>query len=348
MSVLFWNCRGAASGKLARTLKVLVQKHSIKLVALFEPRVSGDRAVKLGKKLGFEDCIIEEAQGFSGGIWILWCFKVFTVKVIEQTNQFLHVKILKNGELFTFLTAIYANPMEEKRQVLWQDLRRLSSQAVDPWIMGGDFNEIAHGPKWGHLDRIFKRLDIICANKVWRLKFADAWVRVLPRVQSDHSPLLIEFNGNHISLGTRPFRFVAAWQQHPQFNLFLDEYWSKSETCSNMLTRLVPPLKQWNINVFGNIWKRKKAILNSIYYIQQQKTINESFYLTAKENRLQDELTNILEQEELLWFQKSRERWNTRFYHLKTIIRRSTNKILRLKNDMQLWISDQKALQHMA
>ncbi|XP_061364623.1 uncharacterized protein LOC133308060 [Gastrolobium bilobum] len=299
MSVLLWNCRGAASGRLARTLKVLVQKHNIKLVAIFEPRASGDRAAKLAKSLG-----VEEAQGFSGGIWLFWCSHFFRIEPIEQSSQFVHVKILRNEELFTFLTAIYASPREEKRNSLWQDLRRLSSQVADPWIMGGDFNEIAHSsekkggaivditkcqkfadvlddckvidlggagafftwqrPKWGHLDHIFKRLDRVCANEAWRLKYTDANVRVLPRIQSDHNPLLVVLYANQAHLGTRPFRFVAAWQQHPMFNSFLDEYWQSNETCSNMLQRLVPPLKQWNTNVYGNIWLRKKGLIKSI------------------------------------------------------------------------------------
>ncbi|XP_061336793.1 uncharacterized protein LOC133283886 [Gastrolobium bilobum] len=349
MSVLLWNCRGAASGRLARTLKALVHKHSIKLVAIFEPRASGDRAVKLAKSLGYDKVVVEEAQGFSGGIWLFWCSQFFKIETIEQSNQFVHVKIIKNGELFFFLTAIYASPHEEKRKLLWQDLRRLSSQfaevlddckVIDLGGAGAFFTW--QGPKWGHLDRIFKRLDRVCANEAWRLKFTDANIRVLPRIQSDHNPLLLELHDNHNSLGARPFRFVAAWQQHPMFNQFLDEHWKYNDTCSSMLNRLVPPLKQWNINVYVNIWQRKKGLLNSIDRVQHQRMVNESHYLAMKENKLQEELTSVLEQEELLWFQKSREKWivdgdrNTKFYHLKKIIRRSTNKILRLKNEMQM------------
>ena len=61
----------------------------------------------------------------------------------------------------------------------------------------------------------------------------------------------------------------------------------------------------------------------------------------------------MLQQEELLWFQRSREEWikskdrNTKFYHASTSIRKSKNKIGTLKNNDGDWISDPLALENM-
>ena len=61
----------------------------------------------------------------------------------------------------------------------------------------------------------------------------------------------------------------------------------------------------------------------------------------------------MLQQEELLWFKRSREEWiksgdrNTKFYHSSTLIRKSRNKIGTLKNNVGDWISDALALENM-
>lgn len=54
----------------------------------------------------------------------------------------------------------------------------------------------------------------------------------------------------------------------------------------------------------------------------------------------------MLQQEELLWFQKSRAKWmldgdrNTKYYHLKAITRRNRNKILMLRNSEGAWVEE--------
>ncbi|KAI9071964.1 hypothetical protein K1719_046075 [Acacia pycnantha] len=39
-------------------------------------------------------------------------------------------------------TAIYANPNEQRRRQLWDDLLDLANEATKPWLIAGDFNEI--------------------------------------------------------------------------------------------------------------------------------------------------------------------------------------------------------------
>lgn len=71
--------------------------------------------------------------------------------------------------------------------------------------------------------------------------------------------------------------------------------------------------------------------------------------LIRLERDLQQQYSAVLEEEELLWFQKSRENWikfgnkNTKFYHAQTVIRRRRNKITSLKIDGE-WCSDEQIL----
>lgn len=58
----------------------------------------------------------------------------------------------------------------------------------------------------------------------------------------------------------------------------------------------------------------------------------------------------ILDQEDILWRQKSRISWlqngdkNTKFFHLTTLVRRRRNRVERLKDDTGNWVTKSNAL----
>ncbi|XP_061371160.1 uncharacterized protein LOC133313766 [Gastrolobium bilobum] len=273
----------------------------------------------------------------------------------------------------------YVIPKEEVREALWIDLIRIGDSVIGPWMMMGDFNEIVspkekiggapfnlarslkfavvlndcnvvdigcrgskfswRGPKWLHLDRVFKRLDMVCANAAWRTTFAEAYVRNLPRLNSDHNPLLVSFFPTRHKWRDRPFRFIAAWQEHSSFPHFLKDVWCSDLNINQSLDFLVEQLKSWNRRVFGCIQIRKDFLLRKLQETQLRSLHNSDEGCLAFEEAIQKELNLVLEQEETLWFQKARCKWiedgdrNTTFYHTTTIIRRAKNKILELKND---------------
>nr|XP_029146996.1 uncharacterized protein LOC114924945 [Arachis hypogaea] len=73
--------------------------------------------------------------------------------------------------------------------------------------------------------------------------------------------------------------------------------------------------------------------------------------LKHKEKKLRAEYNLVLAQEELLWYQKSRDQWvrygdrNTSFFHMQTIIRRKSNKVHGLLVGDGSWSDDPKVLQ---
>ena len=77
-------------------------------------------------------------------------------------------------------------------------------------------------------------------------------------------------------------------------------------------------------------------------------------YMRKLEKKLQQELETILSQEELLWFQKSREEWihsedrNTKFYHQTTIIKNKRKKVIGLKTENEEWLTESTLLEGMA
>jgi hypothetical protein len=66
---------------------------------------------------------------------------------------------------------------------------------------------------------------------------------------------------------------------------------------------------------------------------------------------LQQQYNHILFQEEMLWYQKTRENWvkfgdkNSSFFHAQTIIRRKKNRIHRLQLPNGIWTTDSDILQ---
>lgn len=76
--------------------------------------------------------------------------------------------------------------------------------------------------------------------------------------------------------------------------------------------------------------------------------------LLGKEEILIKEFDAVLEQEEVIWFQKSREKWialgdrNTKFFHTSTVIRRRRNRIDMLKDEGGRWITEVDELEKVA
>ncbi|XP_061354076.1 uncharacterized protein LOC133298753 [Gastrolobium bilobum] len=298
MNILTWNCRGAAKKQFKSTFSRFRRKFGVGVAAILEPRVSGNKALNIIRRLGFSNFIISDAIGYSGGIWVVWDPGDVNVTLIRKQNQFIHVWVEFPGKAGFFWTAVYASPQEENRRLLWEELKHIGRTMNEPWMLTGDFNEIVSGaekkrgcpvdtnrcklfsevldacgvmdlggggyrftwkgPKFPYLDRVYKRLDRAVSNELWRTRFEDADALNLPRIFSDHCPVLVRME------------------------------------------------KDWNKNVFGFILLRKNRVLARLEGIQRQMCFHNSYHLEDLEAKLLKELSEILDQEEQIWHQKSR------------------------------------------
>lgn len=57
MKLMMWNCQRAASKEFLRVLNNYVKHNRTDIVALFEPRISGDFANVVCRKIGFDNWI---------------------------------------------------------------------------------------------------------------------------------------------------------------------------------------------------------------------------------------------------------------------------------------------------
>lgn len=115
------------------------------------------------------------------------------------------------------------------------------------------------------LARIQVRLDRALAS--WRTLFPDAMVKHLPRLHSDHCPILLQCEEvRFVQRSRRPFRFQAMmWMTHADCKDIVEEVWR--ETVGSVIEKtgaLTTALKSWNKDIFGDLFARKRALKGRI------------------------------------------------------------------------------------
>ncbi|XP_057444404.1 uncharacterized protein LOC130736609 [Lotus japonicus] len=111
------------------------------------------------------------------------------------------------------------------------------------------------------------------------------------------------------------------------------------------MNNLKSDLCHWNINVFGNIFKRKRRLINRLNGIERNLNGVANSFLEDLKTKLWREYEDIIFQEEILWYKKSRCKWlkfgdrNSKYFHGITMVRRKKNRIEALQNDRGEWIN---------
>ncbi|XP_061342609.1 uncharacterized protein LOC133288807 [Gastrolobium bilobum] len=182
------------------------------------------------------------------------------------------------------------------------------------------------------------------------MEFDEAVVHIIPRIYSDHHPILVSLFKDTSEWEERPFRLFPPWLEHPKFKNVISEYWrNETDTATNLID-LIPTLRDWNTRTFGIISRKKSSILRRLSGIQRSIDRRHNPFLEKLEFDLRTELDKTLDLEEQLWYQKDRVSWirdgdrNTKFYHTTSVARKRRNKILPLKNSMGVWIRNDNAL----
>ncbi|KAL6204037.1 hypothetical protein ACLB2K_021307 [Fragaria x ananassa] len=331
--LLCWNVRGAGGKSFRSSISDLINLHKMDILVICEPRVPFAKAKRFLKKHGFPDAEIEEARGFSRAIWVLFYKNKIIVSFVDSNPQSVTVNVKVNNHAW-LLTALYASPTHSVRSLIWNYLSEFASSVHLPWLIIGDFNDLYssadknggslagkfggmrswvdsfglvdlgfQGPEFTWTDkRVRERLDRSFCTDAWRIMFLEAFVQHLPRMKSDHCPLLLQLFFNVVSLGiNKPFRFQAMWFQQEFYNDFVKDKWqSYNGDVHCKVNKLVGDLQEWNSKVL--------------------------------EEELIKEYELLRDQEAMYWQQKSRVSWlqngdrNTNFFHLSTMVRRR-NKI---------------------
>ena len=181
------------------------------------------------------------------------------------------------------------------------------------------------------LDLILERIDRCFANPAWKLLYPKASVTHLTRVYSDHCPILLELSKSPPMARNKPFRFQSMWLLHLEFPKFVKDNWDHLQPLSSAITNFTREVKKWNVEVFGNLFIRKKKVLARLNGTQKALASNPNDFLVHLEKQLTEEYNLIMLQEEEFWAIKSRLNWtafgdrNTSFFHTSIVVRRHRN-----------------------
>ncbi|XP_073019412.1 uncharacterized protein [Primulina eburnea] len=149
---------------------------------------------------------------------------------------------------------------------------------------------------------------------------------------------------------SHPQFVLAAWLTHSDFQNEIQHEWQDQRMLKDNVISLANVLTELKSATFGNIHKRKRELIARIDGVQRILGHQPRHRLLKLDAKLRRELDKVLEQEELLWYQKSREDWivsgdrNTKFYHASTMVRRSKNKIEALMEENGDWITEEDRL----
>ncbi|KAK8715387.1 hypothetical protein V6N13_042721 [Hibiscus sabdariffa] len=122
--------------------------------------------------------------------------------------------------------------------------------------------------------------------------------------------------------------------------------WLPSSTLTDTIMSFTKAADVWNKTVYGYIGSKKCIEMARLRGVQKALCTKSSRFLVNLESELIMELENILDQEELLWRQKSCSDWiimgdhNTRYFHRRATCRKQQKRITSLKLSSGEWCSN--------
>ncbi|TYJ03822.1 hypothetical protein E1A91_A12G054100v1 [Gossypium mustelinum] len=203
--------------------------------------------------------------------------------------QFIHMKLKFDDVIdWVFFTGVYRSPRRNLRKELWYGLRCITKNINLSWLIFRDFNALLDenenkggfnraiascpafqqlcsvselkdlkfkGPKftWNR-GNIFERLDRALCSSHWELMFPNTAVFHILRIKFDHCPLSTSFGSKIRTNSPRPFQFLSGWLSHSNFSSMVEDY----------VKKFMATTRTWNMDVFENILKRKRNMMNRL------------------------------------------------------------------------------------
>ncbi|GKV52270.1 hypothetical protein SLEP1_g58858, partial [Rubroshorea leprosula] len=340
---------------------------------------SSSRAMKFMPKFGFDSQFQIPTAGLAGGLWLFWKSSTVKLSVFSSSTQAIHCTVNHGvGDWILSLAYVrpqshykeaFWNDVEFRSASItnsWVIMGDLNDVMTSDEVFPRGTSVFNRASRFRHtLDRcnllsqdslgckytwcrtqngrviLRERLDRALFNMEAKQRFLGAKLFTLPRTCSDHHPILLCLDTAAAQVPTtKPQRFEAAWLTRDGFERVFSQAWEgHSSDLKDAINATSKTCLQWGKETFGNIFRKKRLLRARLAGIQNSPAYGRSSNLQNLEKLLLLEYQQVLFEEELLWFQKSRIDWissgdrNTSFYHMSTIMRRSRNKIGALKID---------------
>lgn len=259
-----------------------------------------------------------------GRIWFTWNPKVRVTPCFQSAQLVTVSILMEGCVEEVFCSCVYGKNLADERRELWQNLKDHQDSPIiqkAPWIIFGDFNEIldveehsvdASNDSMGMrefqdtvtycslLDMAYqgplftwsnKRINEVICKKLDRVMMNEAWMRSFPQSYnvfeaggcSDHQRCRMVFKAEAMKL-RKPFKFVNALVDMPDFQKMVEEYWSETVPLFNStsalyrlskkLKSLKPHLRRLSKEKFADIFKKTSEAYKTLC-LAQMKTLDE-------------------------------------------------------------------------
>ncbi|GMJ08089.1 hypothetical protein HRI_004478100 [Hibiscus trionum] len=143
MKLLCWNVRGLGMPRTVRRLQQMLRDLNPSVVFLSETKLRSAQMAQVRRRCGFTKGIDVDAVGRSGGLSFGWKNSC-DVSLRSYSQRHIDVIINEDYDEKTWrCTGFYCAPEEQHRAAAWNLLHQINDMPGIPWLIIGDFNEIA-------------------------------------------------------------------------------------------------------------------------------------------------------------------------------------------------------------
>lgn len=129
-------------------------------------------------------------------------------------------------------------------------------------------------------------IDRVFVNLAWNKLYPEACVKHLERSHSNQCPVILSLH-QEVQLNIpRLFRFQPMWLSYPSFPGVVREAWTAHPGLPTTITTFTNKAKEWNKNIFGNVFQWKRRICARLEGIQFALANHPSRFLVDLEKTL--------------------------------------------------------------
>ncbi|KAL8158947.1 LOW QUALITY PROTEIN: hypothetical protein V2J09_000484 [Rumex salicifolius] len=267
LNILIWNTQGAGGAAFVRDLRQLINMHDPRVITLVETHISGSRADEVCRQIGFDGCHLRRRASLAASD-----FYGEQRKSLSPPSTFTLNTSLSNLSDGVKTLGFSLISMEVLLLLLGSSsggswkILPLPTANYGSWRASQDRSSPGPGGGRDMTSKTVAHLDRALCNGDWRIKFSEA----------------------------------------SAFKDFFESSWPPKLPLYTSLHALTPKLQLSNREIFGNIFKRKRINRRRLKVVQRHLANAPTIGLVKLEKKLCQELASILEQEQVLWWHKSR------------------------------------------